>query len=240
MSSIFRFKKFEILQEQSALKVGTDAMLLGALIDTNQASHGLDLGSGTGVLSLMVAQQNESICIDAIEEHAESYNECKWNFQNSPWQNRLEVHKGNYFSFSFQRKYDLIFSNPPFYFEKESHTKSNNLTSKHTTKEDFDRFASLVISQLSNEGKFWIIVPFNLYEYIVYYSIFKSLFINGLVFIIPKQNKNINRVVMCFSFYETVIDKSEIILRNMDGLYTDAYVDLTKAYHYNNLKELGT
>ncbi len=240
MSSIFRFKKFEILQEHSALKVGTDAMLLGALIDTNQASHGLDLGSGTGVLSLMVAQQNESICIDAIEEHAESYSECKWNFQNSPWQNRLEVHKGNYFSFSFQRKYDLIFSNPPFYFEKESHTKSNNLTSKHTTKEDFDRFASLVISQLSNEGKFWIIVPFNLYEYIVYYNIFKSLFINGLVFIIPKQNKNITRVVMCFSFYETVIDKSEIILRNMDGLYTDAYVDLTKAYHYNNLKELGT
>ena len=187
MSSIFRFKKFEILQEHSALKVGTDAMLLGALISADQASHGLDLGSGTGVLSLMVAQQNKSILIDAIEEHSESYNECKSNFQNSPWKNRLEVHKGDYFSFSFQRKYDLIFSNPPFYFERESHTKSNNLVSKHTTKEDFDRFASLVISQLSNEGKFWVIVPFNLYKSIVNYNVFKNLYINRLVFIMPKQ-----------------------------------------------------
>jgi len=240
VSSIFRFKKFDILQEQSALKVGTDAMLLGALINTEHASRGLDLGSGTGVLSLMVAQQNKSILIDAIEEHSESYNECKSNFQNSPWQNRLEVHKGNYFSFSFQRKYDLIFSNPPFYFEKESHTKSNNLASKHTTKDDFDRFASLVIYQLSNEGKFWVIVPFNLYKYIVDYNIFKSLYINNLVFVIPKQNKSISRVVMCFSFLETTVKKTELILRNSEGLYTDSYIDLTKAFHYNNLKEPGT
>ena len=240
MSSIFRFKQFEILQEQSALKVGTDAMLLGALIKAKEASLGLDLGSGTGVLSLMIAQQNNSILIDAIEEHLPSYNECKTNFQNSPWKHRLEIYPENYFSFSFQRKYDLIFSNPPFYFEKERHTKTNNLTSKHTTKEDFDRFASLVISQLSSEGRFWVIVPFNIYKYIVDLNVFKNLFINNLVFIKAKINKSISRVVMCFSFHEIFVDKTELILRDSEGLYTDDYIDLTRDFHYNNLKDNGT
>jgi len=131
----------------------------------------------------------------------------------------------------------LIFSNPPFYFEKESHTKSNNLISKHTTKEDFDRFASLVISQLSNEGKFWLIVSFNLYKYIVDLNIYKKLYINKLIFIKPKINKNIYRVVMCFSFHELLLDKTEIVIRNSKGLYTDTYIDLTKEFHYTNLKK---
>jgi len=108
--SVFRFKYFDVKQEKNPLKVGTDSMLLGAFIEASGHKRALDLGSGTGVLSLMIAQKNPIITIDAIEIHEDGSQECRENFASSPWSERLTVFQGDYFIFPFQSKYDLIFS----------------------------------------------------------------------------------------------------------------------------------
>ena len=235
MSSVFKFKKFNVLQEKSALKVGTDSMLLGSFIDVASAKSGLDLGAGTGVLSLMLAQKSKLLNIDAIEQDALSFDECHLNFQNSPWSNRLVTHLGSYFTFRFEKKYDLIFSNPPFYLEKEANTKTSNVIGKHTSLDEFQKFAFLVKNQLSLTGYFWIIVPYSVYKLINDVGIFNPLKINYLYKIHSKLNKLNSRMVIGFSHLEKEAIVKELVVRNEDNTYSDDYVKLTKDFHYNKL-----
>ena len=95
------------------MKVGTDSMLLGAFLDAKSNKKGLDIGSGTGVLSLMVAQKNSQIDIDAIEIDELTSKECRYNFEQSPWNDRLRCCNKDFMDFNSSEKYDLIFSNPP-------------------------------------------------------------------------------------------------------------------------------
>lgn len=235
MSSIFKFKEFDILQKDAVLKVGTDSMLLGAIIDSRISKKGLDLGAGTGVLSLMLAQKNENISIEAIEMDIPTYKECQFNFHESRWSDRLTAIQGNYFEYPFEEKYDLIFSNPPFHIEGAGNAKASNVISKHSSINDFGRLSTLVLKNLSKSGIFWIIVPYFLYEVIVKNKIFKELNINYLCVIHSKPNKLNSRVVIQFSFFNhnTVVD--ELILRNIDNSYTNEYVGLTKQFHFNQL-----
>ena len=171
------------------MKVGTDSMLLGSIIDSNGAKNGLDLGAGTGVLSLMLAQQNDEIRIDAIEKDLASSKECQFNFMQSIWSDRLTTIQASYFSFSFDKKYDLIFSNPPFYLEEEKNTKNANQLSKHMSFNDLKTFATLVVKNLSPSGNFWIIAPYSFIKLIRDNNLFKPLEINGLHIIHSKRNK---------------------------------------------------
>ena len=113
--SNFRFKQFEITQNDNAMKVGTDAMVLGSFVNSHGRKKGLDVGSGTGVLSLMIAQNNSDISIDAVELDALSAAEGELNFKNSPWPERLKTHHCDFLEYETEEKYDLIVSNPPYY-----------------------------------------------------------------------------------------------------------------------------
>ncbi|MDB3905397.1 methyltransferase [Crocinitomicaceae bacterium] len=235
MSEIFKFKKFDILQKNAAMKVGTDSMLLGSIMESKNAKTGLDLGAGTGVLSLMVAQQNEDILIDSIEKDKPSFQDCQYNFTQSIWSDRLTPISASYFSYSFGKKYDIIFSNPPFYLEKEKKTKNTNQLSKHMSLNEFKIFAALVVNNLSSNGKFWIIVPYKLFKLIDDNDLFKPLKINYLKIIHSKTDKLYSRVVIQFSFRHTKKTIHEMVLRNKDNSYTRDYIHLTNQFHYNKL-----
>lgn len=235
MSDLFKFKKFDILQKNAAMKVGTDSMLLGSIMESENAKKGLDLGAGTGVLSLMAAQQNDEILIDSIEIDIPSFEECQYNFNQSIWSDRLTPISASYFSFSFGKKYDVIFSNPPFYLEEEKKTKNTNQLSKHMSLTEFKMFAALVVDNLSSNGKFWIIVPYNLFKLIIDKDVFKPLQINYLKIIHSKSDKLNSRVVIQFSFRQTKKIIHEMVLRNKDGTYTSDYINLTHQFHYNKL-----
>jgi tRNA1Val (adenine37-N6)-methyltransferase len=235
VSSIFKFKKFDILQKNAAMKVGTDSMLLGAIMDSKGAQKGLDLGAGTGVLSLMVAQQNDEILIDSIEKDLSSFEDCQYNFTHSIWSDRLTPIAASYFSFPFDKKYDLIFSNPPFYLEEENKTKNANQLSKHMSLKEFKMFAALVVNNLSSNGEFWIIVPYNLFKLIDDEEVFKPLEINYLKIIHSKSGKLNSRVVIQFSFTHNIKIIQEMVLRNKDNSYTQDYINLTSQFHYNKL-----
>ena len=117
--SIFQFKKFSVNQDKCAMKIGTDSVLLGAWcpIDNNPFSV-LDIGAGTGILSLMLAQRSNAEQIDSLEIDDDAYEQCVENFENSPWSDRLFCfHAGlDEFVDEPEDEYDLIISNPPFFF----------------------------------------------------------------------------------------------------------------------------
>ena len=217
------------------MKVGTDSMLLGSIIESKNAKKGLDLGAGTGVLSLMVAQQNDEILIDSIEKDLPSFEDCRYNFTHSIWSDRLTPIAASYFSFPFDKKYDVIFSNPPFYLEEEKNIKYANQLSKHMSLVEFKMFAALVVNNLSENGKFWIIVPYNLFKLIDDDEIFSPLKINYLKIIHAKIDKLNSRVVIQFSFRQTKKIIHEMVLRNKDNTYTSDYLNLTHQFHYKKL-----
>ena len=133
-------------------------MLLGAYIDASRQSLGLDIGAGTGVLSLMLAQRNPTIQITCIEIDEKSSEECSSNIMESPWSNRIHLINNDFIDFQFTHKFDLIFTNPPYYFTDNSSNESNERT-KHITTESLLSWLNKIAELLTTKGDFWMIWP---------------------------------------------------------------------------------
>ncbi len=156
---MFRFKQFTVHQENSAMKVCTDSCLFGALIRSEAPENALDIGAGTGLLSLMVAQRYPTLTVDAVEMDAGAAHDARLNFAQSPFHERLTLHEGAVQDFTPPRLYDLIFCNPPFY--------ENQLQSPHALKNLAHHGAGLSFRDLitastrllKNRGVMWILLP---------------------------------------------------------------------------------
>jgi tRNA1Val (adenine37-N6)-methyltransferase len=158
--STFRFQQFSVIQRQSAMKVCTDAVLFGAMAPVNRGDRVLDIGAGTGVLSLMVAQLGAAQ-VTAVELTQQGCEEAQLNFNNSPWADRLEaVHQDiQGFAGTAGCQYDLIVCNPPFF---ENHSKTTNPLRKVARHNDFVPFTDLIKSAdklLSSQGLFYLLLP---------------------------------------------------------------------------------
>jgi tRNA1Val (adenine37-N6)-methyltransferase len=163
--STFRFQQFSVIQKQSAMKVCTDAVLFGAMAPVNRDDRVLDIGAGTGVLSLMAAQLGAAY-VTAVELTQQSYEETQLNFNNCPWVDRLEaVHQDiQGFASSAGCQYDLIICNPPFF---ENHSKTTNFLRKVARHNDQLPFAELIKSVdelLSSQGLFYLLLPVHAVE----------------------------------------------------------------------------
>ena len=126
MSSSFKFKQFTIQQDRCAMKIGTDGVLLGAWVSLeNKPQRILDIGAGTGIIALQLAQRCEAEIIDAVEINPDAFEQCVENFENSPWEDRLFCYHASIQEFAKEsnKKQDLIITNPPFYSEN-SKTKN--------------------------------------------------------------------------------------------------------------------
>ncbi len=132
--SIFRFKQFSVINKESAMKVGTDGVLLGAWCDITAASNILDIGTGTGLIALMAAQRNHEATITAIEIDPVAANEAHQNFQNSPWSSRLNSINADFNAFTEGEttQFDHIISNPPFYTTDIVSPSDTRATARHT------------------------------------------------------------------------------------------------------------
>ncbi len=158
--STFRFQQFSVLQQHSAMKICTDTVLFGAMAPVKHGVRVLDIGTGTGVLSLMSAQLGAAN-ITAVELTQGAYQEARSNFSNSPWAERLEVIHQDIQSFALtaDRKYDLIISNPPFF---DNHLKSVNPlrnTARHTDQLPFADLIDIAADLLSPQGLFYLLIP---------------------------------------------------------------------------------
>lgn len=233
--SVFRFREFNITQSENPLKVGTDSMLLGSLIDSSKATHALDIGAGTGVLSLMVLQANPIVLIDAVEIHPEAAKECALNFQNSPWADRTRVHEVDFLSFQGQGKYDLIFSNPPFYLDGLKSGNPSIDQAKHIRPEVFRRWMEKTRELLTENGLFYVIMPFAHWDFLQQITYECQLHLMQQITIHATAEKLNSRIIAVFSKEKKDLLASAFTIREINGKYTKEYITLTAAFHHTDL-----
>ena len=232
-NNYFQFKEFKIIQDQCAMKVTTDGCLFGALIQApDTLTEALDVGTGTGLLSLMVAQRIPSIPIDAIEIDKNAYHQAKENIAVSKWSSQIKVHHTSLQQFTNDKKYELIFSNPPFF---KDHLKGKNAQRNqaiHNELLPFDILAIKIKALLAHHGYFWVMYPaFEMIQFIIQCE--KVGLFPQLEYTIKNQsNGEIFRQVICFGHNKTKGIKSEQIMkRNEQNAYTNEFIRLLKSYY---------
>jgi tRNA1Val (adenine37-N6)-methyltransferase len=231
--SSFHFKQFTVVQEKSALKIGTDALLLGARVDAVSSGNILDIGSGTGVISLMLAQRSQKAIIDAVELDELAAEESSMNFRNSSWADRLQIHHADFFTWKAEKKYELIVSNPPFYMDGLKPADVRLATSKHAVF-DFTEFLEKSASLLSPEGKLWLIYP-SLHDHALMKSFQKvGLNLSIKISVYGKPGK-LNRCIVALTKLSSEIVFEEILVREDNGAYSKQYKQLTKDFHDREL-----
>lgn len=233
--SVFRFKEFDIVQNNSAMKVGTDAMVLGALINSQNKESGLDVGGGTGVLSLMIAQNNNTINIDAVELDEASAIECKSNFESSSWSDRLNVHYQNFLDFQSEEKFDLIFSNPPYYQSNLPNDNERKANARHEKSLPLKEFVSKVSTLLTDSGEFWFIVPAEDQQSWKKACTAAQMHMVEKILVHGKKGAEAKRVIFVFSKEREILEESNFTIREKSGDYTQEYKELTKDFHFNKL-----
>lgn len=245
MSKQFKFKQFSLQQDQCAMKIGTDGVLLGAWapIDHNPNSV-LDIGAGTGILSLMLAQRSFAETIDAIEIDENAYEQCVNNFEDSPWGDRLFCYHASLSEFTEEvdETYDLIVCNPPFFLPpktrpplKPSTTVENTGESRFIARSQsampFEQLLRSVSILLSENGLFTVVIPFSEEEKFIELASTVGLFNNKVCHVRGHASAEIKRSLMSFSFIKIETEISDLIIEVDRLVYTDAYVDLTKDFY---------
>jgi tRNA1Val (adenine37-N6)-methyltransferase len=232
---VFQFKQFNIKQSQSAMKVGTDGVLLGAWTPIkNQPSTILDIGAGTGLLALMLAQRTSAEMIDAIEIEEGAYEECVENFENSPWNDRLFCFHAGLDEFVEEPEvlYDLIVCNPPFYEEHYKSEKPQRDLARFQDAMPFEELVEAVDFLLSDEGVFSVIIPFHEEEKFILLAADSSLFPFKVTRVKGHATAAIKRSLLAFSRIKTVdIQTDELIIEIDRHQYTDTYQALTKDFY---------
>ena len=230
--SSFHFKQFIVRQDKCAMKVGTDAVLLGSWVQGTTANSILDIGTGTGIIALMLAQKTTAT-IDAIEIDDNAVMQAKANVSASLWSNRIAVRKISLQAFGHEsnKKYDLIVSNPPYFDETFKPAEEGRNKARHTDNLSFEELANGVRLLLADEGKFYVILPLTEGTAFIEKMKVEGLFLNEMVSIKPKKDRPVKRLLMQFSFHRTPLLASELIIHQDDQSYSEAYVELTKEYY---------
>ncbi|HZK92816.1 MAG TPA: methyltransferase [Prolixibacteraceae bacterium] len=228
----FVFKQFRIEQQKAAMKVGTDGVLLGAWSPVNDDKRILDVGTGTGLIALMLAQRSEAI-IDAVEIDELACEEAEFNFAHSPWNDRLKVFNTNFQKFSDLpcEPYDLIVSNPPF-FVNSLKTKNAALSvARHNDVLTFEQLAICARKLLHNTGRLCVIIPFTSCEEFRGCARLAGFYLRKQTQIIPKFGKIPKRVLLEFTVQPGYPINNELVILGEDGYYTEDYKTLTASYY---------
>ena len=234
MAKPFQFKQFSVAQDRCAMKVGTDAVLLGAWSALDHMPNTiLDIGSGTGILALIMAQRSTAELIDALEIDADAYEQCVHNFETSDWGDRLFCYHASLDEFvgEIEDTYDLIISNPPFYTD---HFKSRNEARNKARFEDALPFEELLTSAsklLSVTGQLNVIIPFS--EEINFISLAKNvdLYPIRILRVRGLEESPVKRSLISFTFQENKIEVSELTIEITRHHYTQEYINLTKDFY---------
>ncbi|MEM6718507.1 MAG: methyltransferase [Bacteroidota bacterium] len=234
MSKPFRFKQFTIQQDKTAMKVGTDGVLLGAWasVETHPFSI-LDIGAGTGLIALQLAQRSHAEVIDAIEIDDDAYEQAVENFENSPWSDRLFCYHAGLDEFvtEVEDKYDLIVSNPPFYRENYKTDNTQRDTARFTDALPFEELLAGVSHLLAPSGTFHTIIPYKEYEHFIHLAEANTLFPHKTCHVKGNPKADFKRSLISFSKQKTTHITEELVIEIERHQYTDAYISLTKDFY---------
>lgn len=229
----FVFKQFKILQDKCAMKVGTDAVLLGSWVNTISSKTILDVGTGTGIIALMLAQKS-SAHIDAIDIDYQAFEQATENINSSNWKERINVHHISLQQFATgnNQKYDLIVSNPPYFVDSSKAFEESRTNARHTDQLAYGELLKGVLNLLNPFGKFYVILPTKEGELFRNLAEENKFYLTKLTRVITRADKPEKRVLMRFEFIHRSFSESSIIIEKDERhSYTDEYKDFTKDYY---------
>ncbi len=234
MQTPFSFKQFSICQDKCAMKIGTDSVILGAWAHLeNHPDSILDIGSGTGILGLMLAQRCNASLIDAIEIDADAYEQCVNNFEQSPWADRLFCYHAslNEFVTEMDQQYDVIICNPPFYTENYKTANKQRDLARFTDAMPFNHLLLGVSKLLNPNGLFSVVIPYK--EETAFLTLAKQfkLFPKHILHVKGNPTSNKKRSLITFSFYNETYTTKTLIVENSRHNYTTDYINLTKDFY---------
>ena len=230
----FKFKAFTVQQDRCAMKVGTDGVLLGAWTTTaHHPETALDIGSGTGLISLMLAQRTKHTFIEAIEIDADAYEQCTENFESSPWRDRLFCYHAALLEFveEVDDQFDLIVCNPPFFDATYKTDETARNLARFQDALPFEHLIYAVARLLSPNGKFTVVLPYDMH--ITFIDIARSvhLFANTICSVKGTPDSKAKRALIEFSYQNSEVQFQSLTIETSRHQYTKEYTSLTKDFY---------
>lgn len=236
-SKPFKFKEFTIQQDKTAMKIGTDGVLLGAWCSVDGAPDTiLDIGSGTGLIGLMLAQRSDAMTIDAIEIDENAYEQTVQNFEQSDWGDRLYCYHTSFEEFvteitEEQETYDLIVSNPPFYTDDFETKDLARNKARFTSALSFENLLTGVAKILDTNGIFATIIPYKEYGNFVALAEKNNLYLQHVCTVQGNKTTDTKRTLLSFSFQKKNVKKEHLIIENARHQFTEEYIKLTRDFY---------
>ena len=232
---MFSFKKFSVQQDKTAMKVGTDGVLLGAWTPINHNPNTiLDIGAGTGLIALMLAQRTSAQQIDALEIDEDAYEQATDNFENSPWSDRLFCYHAGLDEFieEPEDEYDLIVCNPPFYSEDYKTNSEQRDLARFQDAMPFEELIEAADLLLSENGIFSVIIPYKEEEKFIALAILAELYPLKITRVKGTSTSETKRSLLAFSRAKiTSIPTDALVIETSRHNYTAAYTTLTKDFY---------
>ena len=233
ITGTFYFKQFKVEDGNSTMKVGTDAVLLGAVAEVEAADSILEIGTGCGVIALMLAQRSQAR-IDAIEIDEESVKQARENAANSPWNDRINIVHSSLQDFvkKSAKKYSLVISNPPFFSRSlKSPDEKRNIT-RHNDSLSFNELMDCSSQIMMPGASLWVILPIKEHEEFVEIAANIGFFNHYKMMITSREGKEYQRVILQYKNApaEKVLDQN-LVLKNADQSFTKDYIKLTREFY---------
>ncbi|NVD05752.1 methyltransferase [Vibrio sp. JPW-9-11-11] len=226
----FQFKQFNIEGGYSGMPVSTDGVLLGAWANLSQCSCLLDIGTGTGLLSLMAAQRYPSIEVDAIDIDQHAISAAKQNFADSPWGPRLKLLSGDVLSHCFNQTYSAIICNPPYFTSGEQAKNQARATARHTDTLTHPALLSTCWRLLNHDGKANFILPAAEGGQFIQLALKMGWHLSRYCQVKPSEVKPVNRLLIELSKQPSPVQNETLQIASSQG-YSAEFVQLTKAFY---------
>ncbi|WP_121810956.1 tRNA1(Val) (adenine(37)-N6)-methyltransferase [Mucilaginibacter kameinonensis] len=230
---MFRFKQFSVDQTGCAMKINTDGVLLGAMAGEGEPLNILDIGTGTGVIALMLAQRFTEAKIDAVEIDEQAAGTATNNFSNSPFESRLTLYaKGfeQFFEDHPEKRYDLIVSNPPFYINSLQSPGIKTNLAKHAADGFFERLISILATQLVEQGTCWLILPVDTAELVKNLAVQHKLYLQKIITIHSFKDDAAHREILAFGRSVAQPISESFVIYNEPKVYTEMYRNVLRDF----------
>jgi len=228
----FRFKQFTIEQDKTAMKVGTDSILLGSWLDVkSKYNFMLDVGTGTGLLALMMAQKTTNSSITALEIDLAAYHQAEINIKASPWKERIKLISTDARQWSSEDKFDLVISNPPYFSDSILSKDSSRKNARHQVGFDLEDLVKVWCIQGAEDSELACVLPVDESKKMIALVESKNYSLKNYLAVRSKPKSLPNRAIMLFSKEKAPAIKSELCIYSDKGVYTKEYIALTKDFY---------
>lgn len=229
----FKFKQFTVYHDRCAMKVGTDGVLLGAWADIAKAKDALDIGTGSGLISLMLAQRNTTMRVKAIDIESEAIAQARYNIEHSPFAGRVDCEHVSMQEFvkSHAKKYDLIVSNPPFFNKSLRSPNEQRTLARHTDTLPMEELVALSALLLTEQGRLALIYPYEYRDKLTEATYNNSLYIRRLTNVFPTPSSLPKRILAELTTIKEETIEDELIIETERHVYSESFTKLVKDFY---------